>query len=122
MAFRNVQVPAAAETANRNPIVDSWNKSHDNAVHSFVQAITNVAGRPGSLSARLDRHPIGAWARRAQSRDRAGPPVRANHDPDLLLEMPLTLFVEEGNSKPLLYGTTSKSRAPAALCPGEALR
>jgi hypothetical protein len=120
MAFRSVQVPAAAETANRNPIVDSWNKSHDNAVHSFVQAITNAAGRPGSSSARLDRHPTGAWASRAQFPHRADAPVGANHYLDPLLEMQPTLIVEEGTSNPLLRG--SKSPVPAALSLGEALR
>jgi hypothetical protein len=112
MAFRNVQVPAAAQTANRNPIVDSSNKSHDNSVHTFVQAITSVAGRPDALSARLDRHPTGVWA---QFLDRPRPPFRASHDLDILLEMPPELIVEEGIRKPPLYIRGSTCRAPAAL-------
>jgi hypothetical protein len=62
MAFRSVQVPAAAETANRDPIVDFWKKSHDNAIHSFVQVIASLAGCSGVFSARLDRHRPGVWA------------------------------------------------------------
>lgn len=122
MAFRNVQVPAAAETANRNPIVNSWNKSYDNAVRSFVQVIASVAGPCGVLSARLDRHPTDVWASRAQFPDRAHPPFEAGHDLDMVLEMPPKLIVVGSNSNPLLHSTGPTSRVPAALPTREDLR
>jgi hypothetical protein len=114
MAFRNVQVPAAAETANRNPIVDSRNKSNDNAVHSFIQAIASLAGCAGAFSARLDRCPTGVLASRAQFLDRARPPFEARHDLDIVLEMPPELTVVGSNSNPLLHSTSSTSRTIAA--------
>src|ERR1700683_3734822 len=91
MAFRSVQVPAAAHTANRNPIVDSSNKSHDNAVHSLVQVITSVAGRLGILAARRDRNSTGIWASRALL-DRARP-IGTSQSPGIVLEMPRELIV-----------------------------
>jgi hypothetical protein len=118
MAYRSVRVPAAAETANRNPIVDSWNKSHDNALHSFVQGIASVAGRPGVFSARRDLPPASG----AQFLDRARRPVAASHDPDILQEMPPKLTVEEGICKPLPCGMGSRRRVPPALSLKEALR
>jgi hypothetical protein len=120
MVFRSVQVPAAAHTANRNPIVDSWNKSHDNAVHSFVQAITSVAALPGVFSARRELHPTGASG--TQFLDRARPPIAASHDRDILREMPPKLIVEEGNRKPLLYIRSSTCLGPAALLTREEVR
>jgi hypothetical protein len=121
MAFRSVQVPAAAEIANRNPIVDFW-KKYDNAVHSFVQVIASVAGRPGAFSARLDRDPTRVWANRAQFLDRARQPFGAGQDLHILLAMPPTLIVEESTRKPLLDGTSSTSSVPAALPLREAVR
>jgi hypothetical protein len=116
MAFRNARVPAAAETANRNPIVDSWNKSHDNAVHSFVQAITSVVALP----ARRGLHPGGASG--TQFLDRARRPIAASHARDILREMPLKLIVEEGFRKPLLYIRCSTCCVPAALLTREEVR
>jgi hypothetical protein len=120
MAFRNVRVPTDADRANRNPIVDSWNKSHDYAVRSFVQVIASAAGRPGVFSARRDRGPTGVWASCAQFRRR--PPFGAGHDLGIVLEMPPTLIVVGSNSNPLLYSTGSTNCVPAALPTREDLR
>jgi hypothetical protein len=120
MAFRNVRVPVAAETANQNPIVDFWKKSHDNATHTFVQAIPSVAGRPGVFSARRNRHLTGASG--AQFSERTRRPIAASHDRDMLQEVPPKLIAEEGIGKPLLYIRGSTCRAPAALPTREELR
>jgi hypothetical protein len=72
MVFRSVQVPAAAQTANRNPIVDSWKKSHGNATHFLIQLIATVTGGPRVFLDRLDRHPKDVFASRAQPRTISG--------------------------------------------------
>ncbi len=111
MAFRNVRVPAAAETANQNPIVDFWKKSHDNAIYSFVQVITSLAGRPGAFFAQRDRHLAGASG--AQFLDRTRRPIAAGNDPDILQEMPPKLIVVGSNCNPVLHNAGSTSRVPA---------
>jgi hypothetical protein len=122
MASKKARVPAADDTANRNPIVDSWKKSHDNAIHSFVQLITSVAGRPDVFCTRLDRHPTDVWASRTQFLDRARPTLRASHDPDILLEMQPEPVAVQGANNPLLYSTDSTGHPPAALPSREDLR
>jgi hypothetical protein len=117
MASKKARVPAADDTANRNPIVDSWKKSHDNAIHSFVQLITTATGRSLLFCGRLDRLPAGICATCAPLSGAHGP-MGASH---LLLETLPQLIVEE-NTRKSLYRSVPPSHVPARLPAKEELR
>jgi hypothetical protein len=90
MASEKARVPAAAKTADRNHLTESWKNSDDKAPSPLIQlmiVVSPATGRPGAFAARLEGESTVLVVSRAPFLASAWKLIAAGYPPDAVFMM-----------------------------------